>query len=236
VVDGGSSDATESLVDAYSPRARFVAAKGTSQAEALNLGFNLARGSIIGWLNADDWYFDSHVASTAVDSIVARQSACLAYGDAVYIDADNNLIGARTTPEFDYDRLTRYSFIPQPTIFFSQSIAASQQIDTQFELCLDSEWMLRVGKLYEIFRIPRFQAVFTFGASTKLSGFGQLRYKEEIHKKRLLHERRPPKIASSWLDKLTNLKSILAGRCKWHLMGVTGKADYKRLSRLFEHS
>ena len=57
VADGGSSDGTlQSLeeLSATDPRLRIVSRSDAGPADALNKAFQAARGTLIGWLNADD--------------------------------------------------------------------------------------------------------------------------------------------------------------------------------------
>ena len=53
ILDAGSTDETEEVVARF-PRARLVSLPGSSQSEALNAGFEQARGRIVCWLNTDD--------------------------------------------------------------------------------------------------------------------------------------------------------------------------------------
>ncbi|GGY56485.1 glycosyltransferase [Parvularcula lutaonensis] len=58
-VDGGSEDSTTAIVQEFAhqdPRFRLVESPGTSQYEAIDIGFSQSRGQIIAWLNADDMY------------------------------------------------------------------------------------------------------------------------------------------------------------------------------------
>jgi glycosyltransferase involved in cell wall biosynthesis len=59
VVDGGSTDGTPEILRGLSQRhqhLRFVSEKDRGQSDAMNKGINLAKGKIIGILNADDFY------------------------------------------------------------------------------------------------------------------------------------------------------------------------------------
>lgn len=55
VVDGGSSDETLEIVRRY-PHLRWMSEPDEGQSDALIKGFGEARGDVLAWLNADDYY------------------------------------------------------------------------------------------------------------------------------------------------------------------------------------
>ncbi len=56
VIDGGSTDGSLELIAQYSSWVKCVVEKGEGQSAALNRGFRLATGDLIGWQNSDDFY------------------------------------------------------------------------------------------------------------------------------------------------------------------------------------
>jgi glycosyltransferase involved in cell wall biosynthesis len=56
VVDGGSIDGSLEVVEKYSPWVKCIVQKGEGQSAAVNRGFRLATGDLIGWQNSDDFY------------------------------------------------------------------------------------------------------------------------------------------------------------------------------------
>lgn len=55
LIDGGSTDNTIEIIKKYSDRiAYWVSEKDNGQSEAINKGFKVATGEIVGWLNSDD--------------------------------------------------------------------------------------------------------------------------------------------------------------------------------------
>ena len=59
IIDGGSSDGTVEIVSRYAERyrhIRWVSEQDEGQSHAMNKGIAMARGTIIGFLNVDDYY------------------------------------------------------------------------------------------------------------------------------------------------------------------------------------
>ena len=55
IIDGGSIDGTVDILKKYS-HLKWVSEPDRGQASALNKGFRMATGDVIGWLNSDDSY------------------------------------------------------------------------------------------------------------------------------------------------------------------------------------
>lgn len=59
IMDGGSTDGTVEVVARYAethPRLTWISEKDSGQSNAMNKGIALAKGPVIGFLNADDYY------------------------------------------------------------------------------------------------------------------------------------------------------------------------------------
>jgi glycosyltransferase involved in cell wall biosynthesis len=91
VVDGNSTDGTLDLLlkaQARNPRLRVISESDGGIYDAMNKGVRLARGEVIGCLNADDFYARSHVLERVLGAFAdAGLETC--YGDLVYVRADS---------------------------------------------------------------------------------------------------------------------------------------------------
>ena len=57
IMDGGSTDNSVEIIKKYESRlAHWESRPDDGQADAINKGFNMATGDILGWLNSDDYY------------------------------------------------------------------------------------------------------------------------------------------------------------------------------------
>jgi len=69
VVDGGSTDGTQAIVESYGQRiSAFVSERDKGIYDAMNKGVALATGDVIGILNSDDFYEEIGVISSVVEA------------------------------------------------------------------------------------------------------------------------------------------------------------------------
>lgn len=172
VVDGGSTDFTLDVLRRY-PHLRWISEPDAGQADALNKGFQMARGEVIGWLNADDTY----VANTL--EIVRRffakhPNVALTYGYVYVIDACGRRIRKRYSPDYSFDRLVRNGdCYVQPTFFLKRSMIESLGYLNPSQRCtMDYELILAAGRRFRVKKIPHCLGSFRIHAGS-MSHSGQ---------------------------------------------------------------
>ncbi len=144
IIDGSSTDGTREYIQSQ-PNLTWISEPDKGQSDALNKGFRLARGDIIGWLNADDIYWQS-VVSMAVNFLETNPDVDLVYGDIQIIDAQSAVVGVSRSESFDLERLFVKNYINQPTIFMRRRILdALGGVNTQLHYVMDWEFWLRAG-------------------------------------------------------------------------------------------
>lgn len=95
VVDGGSTDGTVDILREYEEKynLRWISEPDDGIPDALNKGIEMATGEWIGFQSSDDYYLPE--AFSRYEEIMSSTSADVIYGDQLFIDADDDIIGLR---------------------------------------------------------------------------------------------------------------------------------------------
>jgi len=146
IFDGGSTDNTLEVLNKYSEVVKWDSQKDGGQAEAVNKGFKVAKGNIVGWLNSDDIYYPGAVKSV-VEFFEKNPEVDLVYGLADHIDEGDRVFEAYPVEEWDFDRLKFTCIICQPALFFRRRVFERYGLlNDKLKFCMDYEYWLRLGK------------------------------------------------------------------------------------------
>jgi glycosyltransferase involved in cell wall biosynthesis len=124
VVDGGSTDATLDILASYGDSITWTSQTDRGAFDAINRGWQLSRGQILAWLNADDLWTPG-AAAAAVGYFQDDPAADVIYGDCLIIDADGRQLERRRPPDWDlkYAVENCHHMIDQPAAFIRRSMA-----------------------------------------------------------------------------------------------------------------
>lgn len=93
IVDGDSTDETHSILKKYeSAIEKIIIEPDEGQSDAINKGFRVASGELIGWLNSDDMLLP-HAIELTVVRYRRYPMASLFYGDLEIVDQTGRRIG-----------------------------------------------------------------------------------------------------------------------------------------------
>lgn len=177
-MDGGSSDGTLAILKKYSDRIKWYSAKDRGQADALNKGFTMAKGKIVGYLCADDKYAKGTLLAVG-DFFAKHPHDRLVTGDYQVINSDGSKV---FSIERYYKKLLWIfnskgmflfaNYVNEPSTFWYRSLFAEfGKFDVELDYVFDYEWWLRVNKKYPIRIIRRVLSSFRIHQESK-SGAG----------------------------------------------------------------
>jgi glycosyltransferase involved in cell wall biosynthesis len=175
VMDGASGDGTVEILKRYSGEGSYAHLQWRSepdqgQSDALNKGFRLATGEIVGWLNSDDRYRPG-CFRTVVDAFEKNPDVDILYGDYTWIDESGHVFKIRQEIEFSQFVLSyhRVLYIPTTATFFRRRIFDEGNfIDLKYDYSMDYEFFLRLaGKGYRFKHVPGLFADFRWQSNSK---------------------------------------------------------------------
>ena len=149
IIDGGSTDNTESVVNEFLPNANI---KYFSQIDngiygAMNRGLSIATGDIIGFLNANDVFTRKDFLSSIFDNI---RNMDVIFSGVIFSDWNGRKVRtwlAETPPK----HLMKYGWMPaHPTLYAKRHVYdAVGPFNEAYKIVADYEWMLRMFHLHE---------------------------------------------------------------------------------------
>lgn len=175
VLDGASTDGTVELLrslgdDTGWSHVSWQSAPDGGQSEALNRGFRMSTGEIVGWLNSDDRYrpgcFD-----LVLQAFHENPEVDVFYGDYTWINREGEVTQIRREIEFNRFILLyhRVLYIPTPSTFFRRRIFDDGNwLRNDLHFAMDYEFIMRLAVLgYRIRRIPQVIADFRMHPQSK---------------------------------------------------------------------
>jgi glycosyltransferase involved in cell wall biosynthesis len=142
IADGASTDGTPELLEQQDDVVWF-SREDDGQSDALNRALALARGSIIGWLNADEFYLPD--AFDHVLDAFGDPSVDVVYGDAAFVDEHGHLLRLLPQHRFSASVLRYYGcFIPSCAVFFRRSVLGDEPWDVGARTVMDWDLYLKM--------------------------------------------------------------------------------------------
>ncbi len=153
IVDGGSRDGTLEIIDRHrATLAQVVSEPDQGVWDAMNKGIALARGEVVGFLNADDVYADERCLETVAAAFADPEvDAC--YADLVYVDRMDTGRVVRYWRSRDFTPgLFRLGWMPaHPTFFVRRCIyARCGGFDLRYPRQSDFELAMRLLEVHRI--------------------------------------------------------------------------------------
>jgi glycosyltransferase involved in cell wall biosynthesis len=180
VMDGGSTDDSAEVIRKYEPwLAGWVSARDGGQADAINKGFAVATGAIVGWVNSDDLLEPGAVAAAA-RILAGDPEAGVAHGGLVTIDDRSRITGGRPAVDMDYELLAAgRTRIVQPGSFWRREIFdAIGMLDASMHFSFDYDFYIRASRRFPLVRLDRTMSRFRVWGGTKTSTQWEVSHRE----------------------------------------------------------
>jgi glycosyltransferase involved in cell wall biosynthesis len=173
VIDGGSSDGTIGILKRY-PHLKWTSEPDRGQAHALNKGFAMAQGELIGWLNADDSYLPG-AFEHVVGALDQSRHRWVVMGDVEMTDEDGSVLQVLENHPRKFHQLLRFwdsklRIFHQPGLFFLKAILdRAGFLDERLYFAMDYDLWLRVSQKFEFYRVNAVFARYRLHGSSKSS-------------------------------------------------------------------
>jgi glycosyltransferase involved in cell wall biosynthesis len=162
IIDGGSTDSTLDIIRKYEDKIDYwVSEKDKGIYDAMNKGISLCLGSIIGIINADDWYTKDSV-KIIVEQNKLYSNVDIFFGDMILINEETKqnklLIGS-------LNGLNKDMTVNHPTCFVQKALYKEILFDTSYKICADYDLIL-----YFFSKNKKFCYVNTIIANMRIGG------------------------------------------------------------------
>jgi len=191
VVDGGSGDESVEILHRFDDllkagkwnvlcqgiRFRWMSEQDKGQADAINKGFRMTAGEIIGYLNSDDTYYPG-TFEHVVHTIDPERGIYIAMGRCAYIDEKGIASGREHPSAFvSHARVVKIwkgHMIPQPAVFFHSSVYETcGGMDETLYFALDYDLFLRYTREFRIHPVDALWATYRVHSDSKTREISQ---------------------------------------------------------------
>ncbi|MBP1652892.1 MAG: family 2 glycosyl transferase [Bacteroidetes bacterium] len=151
VKDGGSKDNTMEVVNRYKDRiAKISSERDKGIYDAMNRGIEMTTGEVVGILNSDDIYYDTHTISNIMQVFKENHDVDAVYGNIVYFRENDfdKVVRTWRTKQYGKNFFERGEVPPHPGLFVRKAVY--DNIGTyypNFKISSDYEFMLRAFRV-----------------------------------------------------------------------------------------
>ena len=155
IIDGGSKDATITIVEEYVPKfggkMRYISEPDKGIYDAMNKGFKIAKGDILALINSDDFFYDSFALEKVADCFNLHKEVDAVYADLCYVSQydKDKVVRKWVTGE---QRPFKRGWLPAHPTFYVKRSAYEKYgyFNLDYQLAADFELMLRFVEKYHI--------------------------------------------------------------------------------------
>jgi glycosyltransferase involved in cell wall biosynthesis len=158
IVDGGSTDGTIDCIERYArtyPFVKWISTKGLNQSASMNKGLKMARGSIVSFLNVDDFY-ETGVFNEALEIFKSMPTPSMVVGNCNIWDEKGGLLFVGKPKKMRFkDLLLGPGINPHPlnpaSYFYHKSLHEKAGLyDEKIEIAMDQDFVFRAVRVAHI--------------------------------------------------------------------------------------
>lgn len=147
VIDGGSTDSTVQIIEQHQDRiSHWISEKDRGMYDAMNKGIAIATGDVIGILNSDDVYMNTHIVSELMELLQSKK-AQVVFADLIIVDQDNpdRVLRYYDSGHFHPNKF-KYGWMPaHPTVFVRRELYdVVGPFATNYQIAADYEMLIRI--------------------------------------------------------------------------------------------
>ncbi|MGL4401393.1 MAG: glycosyltransferase family 2 protein [Luteolibacter sp.] len=152
VIDGGSTDHSAAVAVRF-PQVTWIQEPDQGMSDAINKGFDLAKGDWVMWLNADDRLKPGVLAKLL--ELLEKSTADVVYGDWDFMDEDGRFMRhVKALKWSSFVNVHHHCFIGSTAAFYRRAtvIEEGHRLRTDFRYVMDGEFYARLdaaGKRFE---------------------------------------------------------------------------------------
>ena len=144
VIDNCSTDNTIDILKKY-PHLKWISEPDEGQSDALNKGFKMSKGEVIGWLNCDDFYLEGAFGKAA--EVLKDPDIDGVYADLKFCDIDKKIVKHYKSHRPAKFLSLFHAFISSESFFFKRYIIEEKmQVQKDLHYCMDQDFA--AGILY----------------------------------------------------------------------------------------
>lgn len=173
VADGGSTDDSLQVIRdfcARDPRFRLVSTEDEGQADAVRKALALARGEVLGYLNADDFLLCRDALIGAVEAFRARPDLGVASFGGCYADERGRRLKEVRMRYHPLDSLAGMKYrasVLQPATFWRRAVAETVPWRTEFHYVFDAVFFYEAYSRFPWQEDPKLVAGYRLHGSNK---------------------------------------------------------------------
>lgn len=200
ILDSCSKDETGQILKKYRDyeNIKIIIERDNGQVDAINKGFKMAKGELLGWINSDD-LLDSKCIENIVDEYMKKPQAVIFYGELEFINDDGNKLFLKKIKDVNYDYLLNVNpDVNQPGSFYNKKyIEKIGYLDENLNFTMDYDLWLRLLCVGEAVNLNKVVAKFRIqlNSKTMTSGNGIKFWKDIFRVRKLKHSSNIKKIS-----------------------------------------